>query len=367
MTNTRVKRTTSDARCASPEAPLAPQPIYCVLDYPHKELLGVGTCAIFTGSDSIQAFKQFNARAQRLVTEHVKRTGERLGAPLCPKPIVLEVYQFEHTFTVHDESPEEAQSQVDGLEGRCFFAEIDNSLSIWVATNYKTDYAPWRSMIFCCASTLERARHLIYEELEALAGEEGRPLDDIVCFDLYSLRSDYAGETVVHFTGVDQPLVPKKLFDFVSTVKMVDPNRSPVATTHEGDGPDFTLPPPTIPMEDDASKPTPQIGVKRKCRASAGPAHSENALKRSDATLSFADAVSVDGDAKVENNATVTTSSMVVAAAESDNTEALLAEMHEFMKSEEKELVPTKKPRKSSSSKQPAAPKATTQEPEKKE
>lgn len=339
------------------ELPFVPQPLYCVLGYPHAEFIGVGTCGIFTGDNDIQAFRHFNKHVQQHVDKEAKRTGKPPGKPLCPKPIVTQVHRFEHAFVVHDECPDAAQSQVDGLEGRCFFAEIDGNMPIWVATNYSTDYAPWRRILFCCAPTLERARHMIYEELEGLAGEEGRPLEDIVQFDLYMLREECCAcwENVAHLTNVDKPVLPENLFEFLGTTKMTDPNRCtppPKSTEDTMSLQEQSSEASVSPSTTNTTTAKTPVGAKRKNRASATPATQENALKRADATLSFADS-GVERPSNVsDNSSAILTPSASIAAIEPDNTEALLAEMHEFMKSDEKELVPTvkKPPRKSSSS-----------------
>lgn len=309
------------------------QSIYVALDYPHKEHLGIGTCGIFSGPSVIQAFRRFNQHVEQHVVEHCRRTEKRIGNPVCPRPIVTEVFRFEHAFVVHDEDSKLGRLQADDIERRCFVSDFDDHMPVWLATNYVHDISPWRNMIFCAAPSFERAKILVYEELESLAAEDNRVLKDLVTFDLYKQRTDCNGKYVMHLTNVDKPLVPTELFEFVGSIKMGDPSlrlKGPLEVQN------VTVAPPTEIVTEDSSNA--HIGVKRKNRGSA--TASDNALKRANATLSSADVASVHGSLP---SALDTTPAPMVQQTEPENTEALLAEMHEFLKSDEKELVPTKK------------------------
>lgn len=331
-----------------------PQAIYCVLDYPLKEYLGIGTCGIFTGVCPIEGFKAFNAHVKHHVDARTKRTGVPPGKPLCDQIVLVQVDGFQHAFVVRDDETKAAESQVRIIEDKNFVAEMDDTLPLWLATNYYTSFAPWRSVAFCSAPDRQTAEHLIYKELALLAMEEGLEPDVSISFDLYQLRDDYRGKTLVHLTGVDEPLVPDELFRLVCTSTV---------------GVDVLAPPMSAPSDVGKTGAVANVGTKRKNRASVTPASSENVLKRSDATLNNSTPVQAEEEIYIGAFEEVDPTAEVAAPIiEPENTEALLAEMQEFLKSDEKELVPTKKSRKVSSSKHSSSSLSSksAQEPEKK-
>lgn len=318
--------------------------LYCILYQPGLQFVGAGTFALVCAPTTSQAFLKFNSRFHGMLS---KISSTRIAGIQKGSKVFVQVHDtYEHVFTVKDTDRNESLSFARKHEAEYVMSDdLPSPLPVWMARNYENPFAPFCSAIFCAASTAVRARELVASELRrTVVGPHGE-LAENVEFDLYMLRPDTCSSKVF-FSGLKhgQDEALNDMFQFVGNFKecvsKVNPRQETLdVISHTA-------------VESAANAPTPSTSAVSKATSTQSARGSNKRKQRSTSGQSSAEQQPQKIVKQEDVGSLVSTGDSGGAHVEPlDQTDELLKEMHDFLATDEAELIPTTKRASGSSSK----------------